>query len=102
MSELKAVNFTIVPDADSAPERVYANFCAVSQTPFDVTLSFCEVQPLSDEQIRAIGQSGEPEVKVPAPVKVRVVLPFGVLENLVAALQQQMRAVGGPPAAPVH
>ena len=35
-------------------------------------------------------------------LKVRVVLPFGVLENLVAALQQQMRAVGGPPAAPVH
>lgn len=102
MSELKAVNFTIVPDTESAPERVYANFCAVSQTPFDVTLSFCEVQPLSDEQIRAIGQSGEAEVKVPAPVKVRVVLPFGVLENLVAALQQQMRAVGGPPAAPVH
>jgi hypothetical protein len=102
MSELKAVNFTIVPDTESAPERVYANFCAVSQTPFDVTLSFCEVQPLSDEQIRAIGQSGEPEVKVPAPVKVRVVLPFGVLENLVAALQQQMRAVGGPPVAPIH
>ena len=102
MSELKAVNFTIVPDTESAPERVYANFCAVSQTPFDITLSFCEVQPLSDEQIRAIGQSGEAEVKVPAPVKVRVVLPFGVLENLVAALQQQMRAVGGPPAAPIH
>ena len=102
MSELKAVNFTIVPDTESAPERVYANFCAVSQTPFDITLSFCEVQPLSDEQIRAIGQSGDAEVKVPAPVKVRVVLPFGVLENLVAALQQQMRAVGGPPAAPIH
>jgi hypothetical protein len=102
MSELKAVNFTIVPDTESAPERVYANFCAVSQTPFDVTLSFCEVQPLSDEQIRAIGQSGAADVKVPAPVKVRVVLPFGVLENLVAALQQQMRAVGGPPAAPIH
>jgi hypothetical protein len=102
MSELKAVNFTIVPDAASAPDRVYANFCAVSQTPFDVTLSFCEVQPLSDEQIREIGQSGEADVKVPAPIKVRVVLPFGVLENLVAALQQQMRAVSGPPAAPIH
>ena len=38
MSELKAVNFTIVPDPSTAPDRVYANFCAVSQTPFDVTL----------------------------------------------------------------
>lgn len=101
MSELKAVNFTIVPDLAAAPDRIYANFCAIAQTPFDVTLSFCEVLPLSDEQIRAVADDPGVEVKVPAPVRARIVLPFAVLENLVAALQQQMRGPGAP-AAPVH
>ena len=103
MSELKAVNFTIVPDTATAPDRIYANFCAVAHTPFDVTLSFCEVLPLGDDQIKAINDHPETEVKVHAPVRARVVLPFAVLENLVAALQQQMRAAAGSvPPAPVH
>lgn len=102
MSELKAINFTIVPDDRDAPNRVYANFCAVAHTPFDVTLSFCEVLPLGDQQIRALNDNPESEVKVPAPVRARIVLPFAVLQNLVAALQEQLRASGSAPAAPVH
>lgn len=102
MSELKAVNFTIVPDPSTAPDRIYANFCAVAHTPFDVTLSFCEVLPLGDDQIRAISEHPDSEIKVQAPVRARVVLPFAVLENLVAALQAQMRTAGGVPGTPVH
>jgi Protein of unknown function (DUF3467) len=102
MSELKAVNFTIVPDTSTAPDRIYANFCAVAHTPFDVTLSFCEVLPLGDDQIRAINEHPGSEVKVQAPVRARVVLPFAVLENLVVALQAQMRTAGGVPGTPVH
>ena len=33
--------------------RTYANFCAISHTPFDFTLAFCEVQPLSQRDIQA-------------------------------------------------
>ncbi len=102
MSELKAINFTIVPDPTAAPDRIYANFCAIAHTPFDVTLSFCEVLPLGDDQIKAINLQPDSEVKVAAPVRARVVLPFAVLENLVAALQQHMRNAGSTPAAPVH
>jgi hypothetical protein len=101
MSELKAINFTIVPDDTRAPDRVYANFCAVAHTPFDVTLSFCEVLPLNDTQIQALNQHPNEEIRVGAPVRARIVLPTQVLQNLVAALQEHLRA-GVPTATPVH
>ncbi|HLE69606.1 MAG TPA: DUF3467 domain-containing protein, partial [Vicinamibacteria bacterium] len=50
----KSINFTIVPDEPEGrekAERLYANFCAVSHTPFDFTLTFCEVHPLSEKDI---------------------------------------------------
>ncbi|HEX7088212.1 MAG TPA: DUF3467 domain-containing protein [Vicinamibacterales bacterium] len=100
--ETRAINFTIVPDDRGAPDRVYANFCAIAQTPFDVTLSFCEVLPLADEQIRQLNESPHREVRVPAPVRARIVLPFQVVHTLVAALQEHLRAAGAGPAAPVH
>ena len=54
MAELKQINFTIVPDDGGRSERTYANFCAISQTPFDCTITFCEVQPLSEDEIRTL------------------------------------------------
>ena len=53
MSERKQINFTIVPDDRGDLERTYANFCAISHTPFDFTLAFCEVLPLSEKDIQA-------------------------------------------------
>jgi hypothetical protein len=41
MDERKQINFTIVPDDPGDAPRTYANFCAISHTPFDFTLSFC-------------------------------------------------------------
>jgi Protein of unknown function (DUF3467) len=103
MAELKQINFTIVPDDGGRSERTYANFCAISQTPFDCTITFCEVLPLSDEEIRSLGGVAPgTEMTVKAPVRARVVVPFGVLPNLVAALQEQLRNVGAAPAGPVH
>jgi hypothetical protein len=102
MSESKQINFTIVPDDTTDAPRTYANFCAVSHTPFDFTVTFCEMTPLSEKDIRA----AEAEHIVRAPVKARVVLPVQVLPNLIAALQEQLRAytdsVGAPPPGPVH
>ena len=86
------INFTIVPDespdAGNRP-RVYANFCAVAHTPFDLTLTFCDVQPLSEHDIK----SAEATQTVRVPVVSRVVLPFAVVPGLITALQEQMRAV---------
>ena len=107
----KPINFTILPDEPAngtAARRAYANFCAVAHTPFDITLTFCDVRPLSDRDV----QSAETSHTIKAPVIARIALPFGVIPGLIAALQEQVRAVqeaaaaAEPPAAwskgPLH
>ena len=103
MNERKQINFTIVPEDDRSQARVYANFCAVSHTPFDFTLTFCEVMPLSDEDIRG----AEAQHVVRAPVRAKIVLPVQLLPGLITALQEQVRVFqesSGPnwPKGPVH
>ncbi|MCC7125433.1 MAG: DUF3467 domain-containing protein [Acidobacteria bacterium] len=97
MSDRKQINFTILPDDDTAPPRTYANFCAVNHTPFDITLSFCEVHPLSEKEIR----DAESDHVIKAPVRARVVLPVQFVPTLIAALQENLRAFEGPAAPPV-
>ena len=91
MSEPKQINFTIVPDEDPKGEapRVYANFCAISHTPFDFRMSFCEVAPLSARDIETAEAQSTHVVK--APVRVTVILPLQVVPNLIGALQEHMR-----------
>ncbi len=87
MTEAKQINFTIVPDDKEDGYRVYANFCAISHTPFDFRMSFCEVQPLSQRDI----EGAEANHVVKAPVRATVVLPLQGVPNLIAALQEHMR-----------
>ena len=87
MTERKQINFTIVPNEEQTTERTYANFCAVAHTPFDFTLTFCEVMPLSEKEIR----EAEAEHTVKAPVKARIVMPVQFVPTLVAALQENLR-----------
>lgn len=87
MSETKQINFTIVPDESDDTPRTYANFCAISHTPFDFTLSFCEVLPLSQRDIDAAQQTQT----VKAPVRARIALPLQVVPTLITALQEHMR-----------
>ena len=102
--EPRQVNFTIVPAEPAGMERTYANFCGVSHTPFDFTLTFCEVQPLSEQDI----QRAQQEHVVKAPVRARVVVPVQIIPSLVAALQDQLRtyndayASATPAKGPVH
>jgi hypothetical protein len=102
MSEQKQINFTIIPDEHSDAPRIYANFCAVNHTPFDFTLTFCEMAPLSERDVRA----AEAEHVVRAPIKSRVVVPVQVVPNLIAALQEQLRiyteSAGDAGRGPVH
>lgn len=102
--ERTQINFTIVPDdAPGGPSRQYANFCGVAHTPFDFTLTFCEVQPLSEQEIRA---AQEHQV-VKAPVRARLVLPVQFIPGLIAALQENLRVyqestAQQAPRGPVH
>lgn len=102
MTEPKQINFTIVPDETSDTPRTYANFCGVNHTPFDFTLTFCEMAPLSEKDIRA----AESEHVVRAAVKSRIVMPVQVIPTLIAALQEQMRiyseSAGTAGRGPIH
>ena len=87
MTDRKQINFTIVPEDGGNAPRTYANFCAVNHTPFDFTLTYCEVQPLSEKEIR----EAEHEHIVRAPVRARIVLPVQFIPTLIAALQENLR-----------
>jgi hypothetical protein len=87
MTERKQVNLTILPDDASPVPRTYANFCAIAHTPFDFTLTFCEVMPISEQDVREAG----PDQVIKAPVRARLVVPVQFIPNLVAALQEHMR-----------
>ena len=86
-TDKKQINFTIVPDEHANEPRTYANFCSIAHTPFDFTLTFCEVMPLSEKELR----DAEADHVVRAPVRVRVVVPVQFMPTLVAALQEHMR-----------
>ena len=53
----KQINFTIVPDEQPGEPRTYANFCSIAHTPFDFTLTFCEMAPLSEKDTRGANAS---------------------------------------------
>jgi len=85
--ERKQVNFTIVPDDQPGEPRTYANFCSIAHTPFDFTMTFCEVMPLSEKEVRDAQQ----DQVVKAPVRARIVVPVQFVPNLIAALQEHLR-----------
>ena len=89
-------------------DSLTANFCGVNHTPFDFTLTFCEVQPLNEHEIRA----AEADHVVKAPVRAKIVLPVQFVPTLIAALQENLRIYSeahapqvppvGPGSGPVH
>ena len=85
----KQITFTIVPDdpGDAPAPRTYSNFCSIAHTPFDFTLTFCEVMPLSDKEIK----EAETDHVVRAPVRAKIVVPVQFVPNLIAALQEHWR-----------
>ena len=88
MAEEKAqLNFTVVPDEDSSVPRVYSNFCAIQNSPFDCTLTFCEMLPLGEKQVKEAQSTHQ----VKAPVRARVVVPVQMVPGLIAALQDNFR-----------
>jgi hypothetical protein len=95
------LNFTVVPDEDVSVPRIYSNFCAIQNSPFDFTLTFCEMLPLGEKQVRE-AQSTQ---TVKAPVRARLVVPVQMVPGLIAALQDNFRLYQesfGPPKGQVN
>ena len=92
----RSVNFTVVPDEDATVPRVYSNFCSIQNSPFDFTLTFCEMLPLSEREL----QQAQDTHLVRAPVRARMVVPVQMVPGLIAALQENHRLYQesfGPP-----
>ena len=97
----KQINFTIVPDDNSTTPRTYANFCSIAHTPFDFTLTFCEMLPIGEREIH----EAQSTHVVKAPVRARMVVPVQMVPGLIAALQENFRLYQesfGPPRGPLH
>lgn len=96
MDEKRSVNFTIVPDDDNTIPRIYSNFCSIQNSPFDFSLTFCEMQPIGEREIQQAQQSQV----VRAPVRARMVVPVQMIPGLISALQENYRMYQdsfGPP-----
>ncbi len=96
-----SVNFTVVPEETSDVPRVYSNFCAIQNSPLDFTLTFCEMLPPSEKQLREAQSSHV----VKAPVRARLVVPVQMVPGLIAALQDNFRGYQesfGQPKGPVN
>ena len=97
----KSVNFTIVPDDDSTIPRIYSNFCSIQNSPFDFTLTFCEMLPIGEKDIAP----GPGLARRAGPVRARLVVPVQMIPGLVAALQENFRLYQesfAPPKGPLH
>jgi hypothetical protein len=95
------LNFTVIPDEDTSVPRIYSNFCAIQNSPFDFTLTFCEMLPLGEKQVR----EAQSTRSVKAPVRARLVVPVQMVPGLIAALQDNFRLYQesfGPPQGQVN
>jgi len=82
-----SVNFTVVPEEPSDVPRTYSNFCAIQNSPLDFTLTFCEMLPPTEKQLREAQSSHV----VKAPVRARLVVPVQMIPGLIAALKDNYR-----------
>jgi hypothetical protein len=101
MEEKKSVNFTIVPEENADAPRTYSNFCSIQNTPFDFTLTFCEMLPIGEKEI----QQAQATHLVKAPVRARIVVPVQMIPGLIGALQENYRLYQesfGPPQGTMH
>ncbi len=103
MSEEKGqqLDFTIVPDEAQEVARVYSNFCAIQNSPFDFTLTFCEMLPPSERQLR----EAQTTRLMKAPVRARLVVPVQMIPGLISALQDNFRLYQqsfNPPRGPLN
>ena len=97
----RGVDFTVVPEDDTQIPRVYSNFCSIQNSPFDFTLTFCDMQPLTEREVQSAQTTGI----VRAPVRARMVVPVQMIPGLIGALQENFRLYQesfGPAKGPMH
>jgi hypothetical protein len=75
----------IMPDSTLESKRIYANFAIVSKSPFDFSIQFCNVPPISD--IHQVEKKGFVHY---APVVAEIAVPKEMIPGLIEALTTQL------------
>jgi len=83
--ETKAtIKLQIIPSKEIASKRIYSNFVSINHSPYDFTLTFCDILPVDDAQKLDIKKSN----KLNAPIQAEIVIPSSLVEPLIKALSQ--------------
>ncbi len=82
--------FRIKARRDATCPQIYSNFCEATHSPFDLTLTFCNLIGVQPEDLAA-DDSGEAVVY--AEPRTQVTVPFRIVPALIKMLEAQMQAV---------
>ncbi len=83
-------NFRIKANRKTKCPSVYANFCEATHSPFDITLTFCNLSEVQPEDV-VESEDGGPTVF--AEPHTRVTVPVRMVPALIKILTLQMRAL---------
>ena len=81
----------IVPVIPDNLPVIYSNFAMVNMSAHEYFLTFCLIQPTSQEV--------EGQTSIPAEAKLRLIMPHGVVRGLLEAIAAQDQALGKETAA---
>ena len=84
-AQVKTVGVKIVPDRETSPGRVYSNYMAMTQSPYDFTLRFCDAPPIWEEELEESVKNMELKI----PVVAEIVIPFDMVPGIINALGSQ-------------
>ena len=82
------VSIKPIPDDDIRTSRVYANYLEVSHSPFDITLTFCDIPAITENSDKMIVKKKEVRV----PVVAKIVVPAEIIKSIIEALSVQHNA----------
>lgn len=74
----------IIPSKEVVSERIYSNFVSINHSPYDSTLTFCDILPIDNTQKLDI----EKIKKLNVPIQVEIVIPNSLVESLIQALSK--------------
>lgn len=85
IKEDKGLVVKLMPNENLDTNREYANYVAVSQTPYDFSLKFCDATPLhlTKEQIK--NNNLEHQI----PVVAEIAIPLKIVPGLISALKTE-------------
>ena len=75
------------PNNSLESKRIYSNFANVSKTPFDISIQFCNVSPVTD--FESIVKN---DYIYDVPIVAEIAIPKEMVQGLIDALKTQLEA----------